>query len=193
MITQSDKKKCIKCLAELPLNNFYKAKTCKDGLSTCCKACAREYYRKCAKENPEKYRMAVKKCRAKYASQRMCFYCGKEKGINPTACNNCQAIHRTAANRYVHKTRREALTHYGNKCACCGETKLGFLTLDHPNNDGASHRRATNCGTGAKFYQWLKKNNYPLEFQALCWNCNCGKRDNGGVCPHVKENYRAAA
>jgi hypothetical protein len=23
-----------------------------------------------------------------------------------------------------------------------------------------------------------------LQFQLMCWNCNCGRRLNDGICPH---------
>jgi hypothetical protein len=28
------------------------------------------------------------------------------------------------------------------------------------------------------------KNNFPPEFQILCFNCNLGRSRSGGVCPH---------
>lgn len=70
----------------------------------------------------------------------------------------------------------EVFTHYSGsppKCATCGETDITILTIDHINNDGAKHRRIQ--GTGTRFYNWLKKNNYPTGFQVLCHNCNARK------------------
>ena len=72
--------------------------------------------------------------------------------------------------------------HYGNKCACCGETDPLFLTIDHMNNDGAEHRRGK--GTASNICIWLIRNNFPEGFQLMCYNCNCGRARNGGVCPH---------
>lgn len=68
------------------------------------------------------------------------------------------------------------------KCSCCGENNLGFLTIDHINNDGAKDRRK-HKSTWALFI-WLKKNNYPEGYQILCYNCNMGRAYNDGVCPH---------
>lgn len=65
--------------------------------------------------------------------------------------------------------------------ACCGETEPLFLSLDHVNNDGASHRKVIDR---RKLYKWLARNHYPSGFQVLCMNCNHGKFRNGGVCPH---------
>lgn len=84
----------------------------------------------------------------------------------------------------------DVLAHYGNKCACCGETEEVFLSMDHKNNDGAAHRKAVFNGPNSVFrggthiYMWIKRNKYPDSFQILCHNCNHGKHLNGGVCPH---------
>jgi hypothetical protein len=88
---------------------------------------------------------------------------------------------------YREKLRLEVLIHYGGnppKCACCGESEIKFLTIDHINNDGARHRKKIGIGA-TRLYYWLKKNNFPLGFQVLCYNCNQSK-SNYGVCPHVK-------
>lgn len=82
------------------------------------------------------------------------------------------------------KTR--VFEHYSQErvcCACCGESNMAFLTLDHINNDGAEHRRKIGRG----FYQtltWIKQNNFPEGFQVLCYNCNQAKKTHGGNCPH---------
>lgn len=83
------------------------------------------------------------------------------------------------------RNRLEALDAYGRRCACCGETTLAFLTIDHINNDGAEHRRSiVGGGSGSTFIKWLKRNGYPKDnFQVLCFNCNCAKSKTG-VCPH---------
>lgn len=42
------------------------------------------------------------------------------------------------------RLRNEVIIHYGGdppKCACCGEDNIGFLTLDHINNDGNKDRQ----------------------------------------------------
>lgn len=94
---------------------------------------------------------------------------------------------------YLRKLRNKVLTHYGGnppKCTCCGETEIEFLTIDHINNDGAEHRRQIGRykSVGSNFYKWLKQNNFPKGFQVLCYNCNCGRGKNYGICPHKKIN-----
>lgn len=106
-----------------------------------------------------------------------------------------EAIERTK--KWKKELAIEVLTHYSNgtmKCACkkCyysdHDCPIEFLTLDHINNDGAEQRKQLFGGRqgGARFYYWLKKNNFPEGFQVLCWNCNCGKIRNNGVCPHLR-------
>lgn len=92
-----------------------------------------------------------------------------------------------SAKEWRNKLRIECLTHYGGnppKCICCGETIIGFLTIDHPNNDGAKQRKNLRLIGGWRFYQWLKSHNYPKGYQVMCYNCNCGRAKNNNICPH---------
>jgi hypothetical protein len=106
---------------------------------------------------------------------------------NPTYVNSYERKRRF--NRKI-----KTILHYGNKCACCGEKNLGFLTLHHLNNDGAEHRQklfGNRKYAGSGFYYWLEQNNYPNDppLQVLCWNCNSGSGFNNGVCPHKDPKY----
>lgn len=86
--------------------------------------------------------------------------------------------------RYRAALRKATLEAYGSKCVCCAETEPKFLTIDHINNDGAKHRKEIGQGS-VPLMLYLKNNNYPTDsFQCLCWNCNCGRNINGGICPH---------
>jgi len=87
--------------------------------------------------------------------------------------------------RYYGKLRREAYAAYGGRCACCGESRFEFLTIDHIKGDGAEHRKTV--APGSRILQWLQQRGWPKEdFQLLCWNCNCAKGIRGG-CPHESE------
>lgn len=82
------------------------------------------------------------------------------------------------------KLRSDVLTAYGHKCKCCGEDKKEFLAIDHILGGGNQHRKSLHPNASAQtFYTWLRKNNYPKEFQVLCHNCNSAK-EYYKICPH---------
>lgn len=91
------------------------------------------------------------------------------------------------------RRKRETIDHYGGKCGCCNERRLPFLTIDHPNNDGAAHRKSlkmSGAASGWRIYDWLRSQGYPKGFRVLCWNCNVGRHINGGKCPHKDKKWR---
>ncbi len=89
---------------------------------------------------------------------------------------------------YYLKRKVFVLGHYGAtplRCACCGDSHIEFLTLDHVNNDGAAHRKEIGAG---QIYDWLIDNGFPAGFQVLCMNCNFAKgKSRDHVCPHQLE------
>ena len=100
------------------------------------------------------------------------------------ATNDVQMMHRNF------KDRVSAFSHYGGfSCACCGETEPAFLSIDHIEGGGAVERLkifGSKYQGGHHFYRWLRVSGYPSGYQVLCMNCQFGRRDNGGVCPHKK-------
>lgn len=84
--------------------------------------------------------------------------------------------------------KADVLGHYGGACACCGETELIFLSLEHVGGGGKAHR--AEMGGGEKVYRDIRKRGYPPGFEALCHNCNQGRHINGGVCPHEQHALR---
>jgi hypothetical protein len=89
-------------------------------------------------------------------------------------------LNKKYSKNYRDKLKNLVLEHYGKKCACCGESNIKFLTIDHINGGGTKHRKKINT----QINYWLVKNNFPKGFQTLCFNCNWGKHINGGICPH---------
>lgn len=81
------------------------------------------------------------------------------------------------------RLKDEVITAYGGRCACCQETRVEFLTLDHVNNDGATHRKKEGIKTGTSTWAWARANGFPSTLQLLCWNCNSSKGAYG-YCPH---------
>jgi len=114
------------------------------------------------------------------ARRRMMLLDEKKHGMNLEYQRN---YHKSLRLAYL----KAAIKHYGGKCECCGEDDILFLTLDHVNNDGADWRRKMGKKfAGWGFYKWLVDNNFPEDqkLRVLCFNCNCGRERNGGVCPH---------
>jgi len=97
--------------------------------------------------------------------------------------------------REYYRTRRRRfkeyiLNQYGGRCACCGETHLEFLCIDHIGGGGNKHRkhlaktiRQSLAHGGVPFYRWLKHNRFPLGFRVLCHNCNQAL-GHYNYCPH---------
>jgi hypothetical protein len=82
-----------------------------------------------------------------------------------------------------HLQRVAVLSHYSGgeiKCACCGETNLEFLTIDHINGGGSKFRKSK---PGTSIYYWLKKSGFPEGHRVLCQNCNAAL-GHYGYCPH---------
>ena len=72
------------------------------------------------------------------------------------------------------RCRYRVLNHYSGGapiCACCGESTLEFLSLDHIEGGGTQHRRDTKTG-GGSFYRLLIRESFPSGFRVLCYNCN---------------------
>lgn len=110
-------------------------------------------------------------------------YCSAACGVR---FGQTKSSSRATANKRLNMIRVECLTHYGNgrlACVCCGETELGFLTIDHVNGGGRKHTRSIKR-SGPTFYLWLIQQGYPLGYQTLCMNCNLAKA-RLGECPHV--------
>ena len=108
-------------------------------------------------------------------------------------CKDCNRIHdrrrsRASVHRNGKATRRrlkiDVVYRYGGLCACCGESRIEFLVIDHENGGGNKHRRSISPnGRGTCFYRWLRKNGYPKGFRVLCQNCN-SSLGHYGYCPH---------
>ncbi len=108
-----------------------------------------------------------------------------------THCPSCCEKQRAANQKYFDLIYE----HYGKICVCCGETEMAFLTLDHINGDGAEQRKSATGknGTSTNWRFWMvrraqKTGAWPTDLQILCYNCNCGRQRNGGICPHQLKN-----
>lgn len=133
----------------------------------------------------------------------LCIYCGKrphKKGSK--GCKTCSKkksiatckfskANKEATAQYRLLIKHEVIEKYGGKCACCVESQILFLTIDHKNNDGNKERKEVygikNPAT-TSWYLKLRREPTRKDLQVLCFNCNLGKSINGGVCPHQQVN-----
>jgi hypothetical protein len=75
--------------------------------------------------------------------------------------------------------KAEVFSAYGAMCHCCGEGELAFLTLDDPLN-------IREIIDGPGLWSTLKKQGYPDQFVAVCFNCQVAGLTLEG-CPHKRE------
>jgi len=113
----------------------------------------------------------------------LCVWCGaKREDLSLKGCTLCTND----------KVRREKvrgirakdiiLDRYGRVCACCGESNIEFLTIDHIDGNGATHRKTDRSAKDLK--RWLINAGLPDGFRTLCFNCNAAK-STGKQCPHL--------
>jgi len=131
--------------------------------------------------------------RARRIENNLCVRCGENKPWkNGQMCRACLNKHNEWYKTSEYRNRNfgkraeikaKAFAHYGTKCSCCGEGEPMFLAIDHINGNGNDHRKKIKK-YGSAFYKWLVDQNFPEGFQVLCHNCNKGRWDNGGTCPH---------
>lgn len=97
-------------------------------------------------------------------------------------CDSCAEAYSCRRRNRNQKIKKEVMNAYGGRCACCGETNLWFLTIDHINGGGTADTRGRG---GDTFYRRLKAQGFPNDppLQVLCWNCNLAKHHRG-ACPH---------
>lgn len=121
-----------------------------------------------------------------------CAACDNLAKDRKALCDSCAASQAESRRLYINKCRATVLAFYGASCKCCGETTELFLTIDHINNDGYKSRirkdgvRATDSGTiqVIRIARAIATGKPRADIQILCFNCNCGRARNHGVCPH---------
>lgn len=165
------KKDCIKCGKRVTEKS-------KSTDSWTCHDCVKKYQARWREKNRENIR--------KYQLK----YCHSKAGV--LARERYRKEHydkiRAGRLRYRLKLKEQVFTHYaGNppKCQCCGEKERGFLTVDHINGGGQKAREISHSST--YMLRDIIRDNFPLSFQILCFNCNCGREHAGGkdkICPH---------
>ena len=123
---------------------------------------------------------AVKEQRRRYDAKRVTSLAVKERRAQQQREKNA-------------RIKQQVFSAYGNKCACpgCDESYPPRLTIDHVDGHGNQHRKelfGRAHGGGISFYRWLVAQNFPPDYQILCWNCNLCKHLNNGLCPHPRSH-----
>lgn len=124
-----------------------------------------------------------------------CQSCESQTTVGHKHCEQCREAMAARARSDRADLRKTIFDHYGLACICCGESEPRFLTIDHKDNNGAEHRRhlAQELTAGRRphremggviIYRWLIKNGFPDGYETKCTNCNTGRHQNGGICPH---------
>ena len=162
--------RCLNCGARPPVT----------GRNLCdkCLTTARNSTQSYRKRNPDADSSSGRKHRENAGLCRECGVTGKPLKYG-RLCESCGVVDKQRALRL----KKDAMELYGGKCACCGEDKLAFLTIDHINHDGTEKRKLKVHGGGTTLYRQLKKSPHDSTLQVLCWNCNCAK-GIFGICPH---------
>lgn len=207
-------KRCSVCLAEKPLGAFHRHRAQRLGVRGVCIPCRKssgEYGRTGVAaqkkrletyidRHPERIAKECRVCRSTFIPRRrggsLQVFCSRVcKNVyynrRPRAIGRTKAWFAAHPNYLTDRNRKQkvaALDGYGGAiCACCAETRIPFLTIDHIGGGGVHHRRAI----GANLYVWLVKNSFPSGFRVLCMNCNFAIRF-GDPCPHELERKASA-
>lgn len=125
-----------------------------------------------------------KRTKANNIFNNCCRDCGKTLDGVRRLCDSCCEKKQQTDKSYRLRIKEEVITRYGGKCVCCSLRILAFLTIDHIHGNGEEDREEN--GSGFKFYLKLAKQETDLnKYQVMCFNCNCGRARNKGVCPHI--------
>ena len=157
-------KTCSRCKVPKTLDQFYESKKNPGHYGSHCKECSKTAALNWWKTHREQAAETIRKRLPRLRKQKL---------------------------KYQRRRNREikalVMTHYAvgtPKCACCLETHIEFLTIDHIEGGGTKHRKMLGPnGCGSNIYWWLIKNSYPESYRVLCYNCNCSI-GYYGYCPH---------
>jgi hypothetical protein len=178
-------KLCSVCKVQKKEEDYYKHPQTKDGLGSHCKEChqliGKSSYKKMrAKIGDDKWREKTRLSMSVWRKR----HPEKAKARNKKYRELNRDRYNLARRTKLSQVKDEVYKRYGSKCKCCGESNLLFLTLDHINNDGGSHRKKIGINS---LHLWAIKNDCPNTLQLLCFNCNLGRAMRGGknkICPH---------
>lgn len=130
-------------------------------------------------------------------THRICRDCKEKKSVSDfhsggRGTKGRRATCKDCFNRERRKERSallvDALMHYSDgsmQCACCGESRVEFLTLDHIEGRSALGNKKK-WSSISILYGLTGKSSWPKDLRVLCYNCNLS-RGRYGYCPHERE------
>jgi len=165
---------CKKCSTDKAESEFY-FDSCKQRLYSYCKACHLSLTSDWAGRNKA---VIAESARKRYRTNPERF---KEQSAEWRKSHRAIFLKK---NRYQwYKRWHHCVEGLGGKCACCGESRLTMLEIDHVGGKGNIHRKATGGSVGT--YNEIIALGFPRDrFQVLCCNCNKSKMRNAGFCEH---------
>lgn len=178
-------KLCTACHELLPLSDFnVKYRSPSIRYYSRCKKCTSDAYKEYRHSYAKKY---YEENRERLINkQKETYYKDIEKSrrAHSKSQKKNRAKNRDRIREYGKQLRIRFLEMYGNKCVCCGEFHLEFLTIEHKLGQKGivRHRKQTGRTAYSKAIQEYR----PDLYEVLCWNCNCAK-GRYGYCPHQKE------
>lgn len=174
-VTDRDRKRCAECIQK---RRDYKVSLKQRGI---CQQCStRQAVAGSNKCQP--CRQAYREWQQTRKRQGLCGYraCPNNARQGKRLCD----LHAESASenqrRTYHELRRRIIDAYGGRCACCGESAVEFLTLDHVDGLGTQIRQRQSFQSEARKLLAL---GCPSSHQILCYNCNHAKWIYG-KCPH---------
>lgn len=143
-------KKCTKCGEVKPLEAFSRNRKASDGKCSTCKVCQYEY-----SQRPD-VKARKRECR-----------------LHPDR----KARERAHERQTQIRMRRAAMERIGGmRCVFCGCEEQIFLTIDHADGNGTTHRKQCGLKTGEPTVRWLlkvtDKELAKWNLRVLCFNCN---------------------
>lgn len=149
-------------------------------VKTCSKCGQEKEYTEFYKRNGEnlEYSDFCKECDRKYKEESLAIemeYLSRIKSTKNTK------LKESILNDRKEKTRA-AYENYGNKCSCCGEKELKFLSIDKPRKRTGINRP----NLQDRVINNAIRSGFPTDYRTLCWNCK-NAIDMFGICPHEEK------
>lgn len=106
--------------------------------------------------------------------QVLCYNCNIAKYLNTLKPSDTQPAKRNR--KYRLRVKREFMALLGGQCKICGIDNLDLLTVHHPLNNGADHRREIAAGQrGSTFYRNVMRSGDISNLECRCFSCNCAE------------------